>query len=136
MHFIEGARVVGDGDQMRMVIDQVGQSLVPPLYRGMAKAVVGKQLENLQDAAFRPPGAENGTVIIAPVDVVEHLGSELLVYLAAAAKPMTARLDPRSDAQTVGQMMLHVDNAHMHLFDSGTGEAIFYKQLACSRVER
>jgi multiple sugar transport system ATP-binding protein len=97
----------------------------------MAKAVAGKQLtfgirpENLQDAAFRPPVAENGTVIIAPVDVVEHLGSELLVYLAAAAKSMTARLDPRSDAHTVGQVMLHVDNAHMHMFDSGTGEAIF-----------
>lgn len=101
----------GDGDQMKMVIDQVGQIVVLP-----------------QDAAFRPPGAENGTVLIASVDVVEHLGSELLVYLA--------RLDPRSDAQTVGQVMLYVDNAHMHLFDSGTGEAIFYKQLSCSRVER
>jgi multiple sugar transport system ATP-binding protein len=131
MNFFEGARVEGDGDQMKMVIDQVGQIVVPPLYRGMAKAVAGKQLtfgirpENLQDAAFRPPGAENGTVIIAPVDVVEHLGRELLVYLAAAAKSMTARLDPRSDAHTVGQVKLHDDNARMHRVDSGTGEAIF-----------
>ena len=55
----------------------------------------------------------------------EHLGSELLVYLTAGGKSMTARLDPRSDAHTGGQVTLHVDNAHMHLFDTVTGEAIF-----------
>jgi multiple sugar transport system ATP-binding protein len=63
-------------------------------------------------------------VITAPVDVVEHLGSELLVYLTAAGKSVTARLDPRSNAHTGGQLTLHVDNEHMHLFDSETGEAI------------
>jgi multiple sugar transport system ATP-binding protein len=135
MNFFDRARVEGDGDQMKVVIDQVGQVAVPPLYRGLAKAAAGKHLtfgirpENLQDAALRPPSAENGSVMTAPVEVVEQLGSELLVYLTAGGKSMTARLDPRSDAHTGGQMTLRVDNAHMHLFNSETGEAIF--SLGC-----
>jgi multiple sugar transport system ATP-binding protein len=105
MNFFERAQVEGDGDQMKVVIDNVGQVAVPPLYRGQAKAAAGKPLtfgirpENLQDAALRPAGSENGSVITAPVDVVEHLGSELLVYLTAAGKSVTARLDPRSNAR-------------------------------------
>jgi multiple sugar transport system ATP-binding protein len=131
MNFFDKVRLEGDGDLMKIVIDNVGQVVVPPLYRGQVKAVAGKNLtfgirpEHLQDAALRPLDAENGSVITAPVEVVEHLGSELLVYITAAGKSMTARLDPRSGAHTGGQVTLHVDNTHMHLFDMETGAAIF-----------
>jgi multiple sugar transport system ATP-binding protein len=61
----------------------------------------------------------------APVDVVEYLGSELLVYLTIAGKTMTARLDPRSSAHVGGSLTLRVNSAHLHLFDTETGVAIF-----------
>ena len=61
----------------------------------------------------------------APVDVVEYLGSELLVYLTIAGKTMIVRLDPRSSAHVGGKLTLRVNTAHIHLFDTETGEAIF-----------
>jgi multiple sugar transport system ATP-binding protein len=64
-------------------------------------------------------------VLTAPVEVLEHVGSELLVYLTAGGKFMTARLAPRSDAHIGGQVTLHVYNIHACLFNSETGEATF-----------
>jgi len=59
------------------------------------------------------------------VDVVEYLGSELLVYVTMASRTMTARLDPCSSAHVGGKITLHVNSDHIHLFDTETGEAIF-----------
>ena len=59
------------------------------------------------------------------VDVVENLGSELLVYVTSAGKTVLARLDPRSQAHVGGKISLHVDNTHAHLFDTDTTEAYF-----------
>jgi multiple sugar transport system ATP-binding protein len=72
-----------------------------------------------------PPEARNGSTISAPVDVVEHLGSELMVHMTANGKPLVARLDPHSAAHTGGTLDLLVDTDSIHLFDSDTGEAIF-----------
>jgi multiple sugar transport system ATP-binding protein len=57
--------------------------------------------------------------------VVEHLGNELLVYMTVAGRNVVARLDPRSSAHAGGQVTLHVDTEHIHLFDTDTGAAIF-----------
>jgi multiple sugar transport system ATP-binding protein len=124
-------RVEGNDDELKVVIDGVGQVIVPPLYKNQAKEAAGKRLtfgirpENLHDAALLPPDTANGSTVTAPVEVVEHLGSELLVYLNAGGKSVTARIDPRSEAHPGGQMTLHMDNDHIHLFDSETGQAIF-----------
>lgn len=61
----------------------------------------------------------------APVDVVEHLGSELLVYMTAQGKPVVARVDPRSSAYTGADIKLHIDADNIHLFDADSGLAIF-----------
>ncbi len=37
----------------------------------------------------------------------------------------------RSQVKAGAQVRLHVDNEHMHLFDTATGEAIFYKRGGC-----
>ena len=86
---------------------------------------LGIRPEHLEDAALLPPGSQNGSVIEAPVDVVEHLGSELLVYARAGGHSMTARIDPHSDAHTGGTMRFKVENECMHLFETETGQAIF-----------
>jgi multiple sugar transport system ATP-binding protein len=131
MNFFPGARVMAEGETTKMVVDGVGQVEVPVLYSQAARDVAGKQLtlgirpEHLEDAALLPPGSQNGSAIEAPVDVVEHLGSELLVYARAGGKSMTARIDPRSDAHTGGTMRFKVKNERMHLFETETGKAIF-----------
>jgi len=131
MNFFNGARIVGEGNTTRAVVDGVGQVEIPPLYAEAARKLAGKNLtlgirpEDLEDVAVLPAGARDGSSIEAPVDVVEHLGSELLVYARAGGKSLTARVDPRSDVHTGSNVRLHVDSAHIHLFDTDTGESIF-----------
>jgi multiple sugar transport system ATP-binding protein len=131
MDFFQGVKVTGDGDTTTIVIEGVGQVEVPPLYAPRAREAAGKNLtfgirpEHLEDVAMLSPDARDGSTITAPVDVVEHLGSELLVHLTAAGKEIVARLDPRSPAHTGGVSTLHVDTENIHLFDTDTGEAIF-----------
>ena len=131
MNFFNGAKVEGEDGGAKIVVENVGQVEVPPLYVEQAKAAAGKNLtfgirpEHMEDAALLPPGSQNSSTFEAPVDVVEHLGSELLVYMTAASKPLVARLDPRSAAHVGGLITLHVDNEQIHLFDMDTGEVIF-----------
>jgi multiple sugar transport system ATP-binding protein len=131
MDFFQGAKVAGEGDTTTIVIDGVGQVEVPPLYAERARAAAGRNLtfgirpEHLEDVTLLPPDARDGSTITAPVDVVEHLGNELLVHMSAAGKEIVARLDPRSPAHTGGTITLHVATDNIHLFDTETGEAIF-----------
>jgi multiple sugar transport system ATP-binding protein len=131
MNFLEGARVVSDEGGTRIVLEGVGNIEVPSLYVEQAKAAADKKLtfgirpEHLEDAALLPSDVERSSVLEAPVDVVEYLGSELLVYLAVAGKTIIVRLDPSSNAHVGGKITLRVNTAHIHLFDTETGEAIF-----------
>ena len=131
MNFFPGAKVVTEGDSTRIVLENMGQVDVPPLYVERAREVAGKNLtfglrpESLEDKALLPSESQNVSSIDATVDVVENLGSELLVYLTTGGKTILARLNPRSNAHVGGNLKLHVDNEHLHLFDTDTGLAYF-----------
>jgi multiple sugar transport system ATP-binding protein len=131
MNFFNGAKVVSEGDSPRIVLENVGQVQVPPLYKERAQQAAGKNLtfgirpEHLEDITVVSPEAQTGPGIEATVDVVEHLGNELLVYMVIAGKQVVARLNPRSEAHTGGRIRLHVDTDHIHLFNTDTGEAYF-----------
>ncbi len=131
MNFFPGAKVVSEGNSTRIVLDNIGQVAVPPLYVERARAAAGKNLtfglrpESFEDRALLPPDSKNGSALDATVDVVENLGSELLVYLTTGGKTVLARLNPRSDAHVGGSLKLSVDNEHIHLFDTDTGVAYF-----------
>jgi multiple sugar transport system ATP-binding protein len=131
MNFFPGAQVVASDGTPKIVIPDVGQIEVPPLYTEQTRAAAGKNVtfgirpEHLEDISLIPENQRTGSVIEAPVEVVEHLGSELLVYMTAGGKNMVARVDPRSQAHPGGRAALHVDNEYIHLFDSDTGVAIY-----------
>src|SRR5438445_7009982 len=130
MNFFNGAKVVSEGDGPEIVHGNVGTVLVRPLYKERARAAAGKNLtfglrsESLEDQELLAPELR-GSAIDGTVDVVENLGSELLVYLTSGGKTILARLNPRSEASVGGKMKLHVENEHIHLFDPDTGEAYF-----------
>jgi multiple sugar transport system ATP-binding protein len=130
MNFYQNAKVVTEGDAVKIVLDGIGQVLVPPLYEGPSREATGKNLtfgirpEHLSDASLLD-GANTGSVIEGTVDVLEHLGSELQVYVSTGDKTTIARLDPRSRAHVGGSIPLHVDTDHIHLFNTDTGEAIY-----------
>jgi multiple sugar transport system ATP-binding protein len=131
MNFFENAQVSSDGDTTTIIIDGIGQVEAPPLYAERARAAAGKKLtfgirpEHLEDVTLVPPESQDHSILSAPVEVVEHLGSELLVYMNAAGKNMVARLDPRSSVRPGSHARLHVDTEYIHLFDAEKGEAIF-----------
>jgi multiple sugar transport system ATP-binding protein len=131
MNFFDNVRVVADGDSTKIIIGDVGQVEVPPLYAPATREAAGKKLilgvrpENFEDLSLLTEDRRNGSTMKAPVDVVEHLGSELLVYMTAQGKSMVARVDPRSRARTGADIKLHIDADTIHLFDAETGLAIF-----------
>src|SRR5436309_5486911 len=131
MNFFPGAKIVADGDKTTIVLEGVGQSDVPPLYKEQAREAAGRNLtfgirpEHLEDITLLPADEKDESRITAPVEVVEHLGNELLVYMSVAGRTIVARLDPRSSAHTGGQITLHIDTDQIHLFDADTGLAIF-----------
>jgi multiple sugar transport system ATP-binding protein len=131
MNFFPGAKVVTEGDSTRIVLENMGQVDVPPLYVERTREAAGKNLtfglrpESLEDKALLPSESQGVSSIDATVDVVENLGSELLVYLTTSGKTILARLNPRSNAHVGGNLKLHVDNEHIHLFDTDTGLAYF-----------
>jgi len=131
MNFFNGAKVISEGDSPRIVLENVGQVNVPPLYKERVQEAAGKNLtfgirpEHLEDITVVSPDAQTGSGIEATVDVVEHLGNELLVYMVIGGKQVVARLNPRSEAHTGGRIRLHVDTDHIHLFNTDTGEAYF-----------
>ena len=128
MNFFPGAKVVGEGDATKIVLEGVGQIAVPAVYAERARATAGKPLTfgirpvHLEDAAIV---SANGSSIDGTVDVVENLGNELQVYLTAGDKSIVATLDPRSRVIPGNKVKLYVDSDQIHLFDTDSGEAVF-----------
>jgi multiple sugar transport system ATP-binding protein len=131
MNFFDNAKVASDGDTTTIIIEGVGQVEAPPLFAERARAAADKKLtfgvrpENLEDVSLLPPDAQDQSILTAPVEVVEHLGSELLVYMNSGGKNIVARFDPRSRTQAGSTARMHVDTDNIHLFDTETGLAIF-----------
>jgi multiple sugar transport system ATP-binding protein len=131
MNFFDDIKVVADGDSTKITIGDFGQVDVPPLYVKSTRGAEGKKLilgirpENFSDPALLPEEGRNGSTMNAPVDVVEHLGSEQLVYMTAQGKQVVARVDPRSSAHVGQDIRLHIEADRIHLFDADTGLAIF-----------
>ncbi len=133
MNFFNNAKVVVDGGAPEVVVEGVGRVDVPKLYEEQAKeaASTGKPLtlgirpEHLEDVRVLPETERTQSVLEAPVDVVEHLGNELLVYMTAGGRQIVARLDPRSEAHSGQTLGLHVEANQIHLFDTESGLALF-----------
>ena len=131
MNFFNDVSVVNDGDSTKIVIPTLGQVEIPPLYKQQAREAAGKKLtlgirpEHFEDEAMLPPDALDSSSLTANIEIVEHLGSELLVYMTGKDRQIVARLDPRSGARVGESLKLHIEAENVHLFDSETGEALF-----------
>jgi multiple sugar transport system ATP-binding protein len=131
MNLFDDVKVVVDGDTTKINIGDFGQVEVPPLYAQPSREAAEKKLilgirpEDLEDIAILSEDMRNGSSMHAPVDVVEHLGSEQLVHMTAQGKEVVARVDPLSRAHIGQDIKLHIDQDRIHLFDAETKLAIF-----------
>src|SRR5437764_2287433 len=102
MNFFDNVTVAADGDSTRAIIADSGQVELPPLSAQRARDAAEKKLiprlrpEHLSAVALRSEDTRTGSTFQAPIEVVEHLGSELLLYMTAGGKQVVARVDPRS----------------------------------------
>ncbi len=131
MNFFDNVSIAADGDSTRVIIGEIGQVEMPPLYAQTArdaadkKLVLGIRPEHFSDFALVREDRRTGSTLHAPIDVVEHLGSELLVYMTAMGKQVVARVDPRSGAHIGQDITLQIDADQIHLFNAETGEVLF-----------
>ena len=80
----------------------------------------------LRPEALRPAGGGDATeyAFDATVEVVEPLGSEILLDVRVGESPMVARVDPGLRVAAHDRVRLAFDPARAHFFDSATEAAI------------
>jgi multiple sugar transport system ATP-binding protein len=90
------------------------------------EVVLGIRPEDIEDAAFAPPGA--AAPFEVGVSLAEPLGSEVIAHLDvdSPGEPLgvVARLNPRSRADTGDRLLVAVDGERLHFFDAETHAAI------------
>jgi multiple sugar transport system ATP-binding protein len=117
MNFLPEARVVCYDGRAKVLLEGIGQVVVPQQYVERAK-----QVENLN---LIPPEEHTGSIIDAQVHVIEYLGDQLQVYLTAGGTRLVAMLNSRSRVSVGGTARLPIEHEQMHLFDTDTGKALF-----------
>jgi multiple sugar transport system ATP-binding protein len=146
----DGAPVVHLGSQVLKLKPDYFTSR-PGLSRYVGrKVVLGIRPEHLADPRFVGDAVQSSGEVVAEVELVEALGSELLVHFridapriraeieptadadgsgevsAAALSEGIARIDPRSDVKVGQQARFTVDLDRLHFFDPDTGESIVH----------
>ncbi len=84
--------------------------------------IVGIRPEDIHDLTREP---QNGKLPVdATVEVVEYLGNELQLHLAADGRSFVARMSTDTQAQPGAPLRIGLDLRKAHLFDKVTEEAI------------
>jgi multiple sugar transport system ATP-binding protein len=115
--------------------------------------VIGIRPEDVDDAAITRP--EAGRTLVGTVELVEPLGSDLMVHMTTDAPPLResedlaelgkdtegggpvdlrsrviARFNPRSQVRIGDQATMSLDVERLHFFDVRSGRAIWADQPA------
>jgi multiple sugar transport system ATP-binding protein len=84
--------------------------------------VFGIRTENISDR--EDSGEHQQERVPAKVNVVEPLGSEVIVELGAGDHTFVARLDPMTTARPMHEMAVYFNMSRFHLFDADTGASL------------
>jgi len=95
-------------------------------YRG-GGVILGTRPEHLRIAETTDPA---DYAIDALVDVVEPLGSEILLDLTAGPNTIVASLDPAVRVKSGERVRLALDPGKLHFFDASTGTALRSSRLS------
>jgi multiple sugar transport system ATP-binding protein len=128
MNFFD-AKLTGSPDDM-WVETQSFKAPVPPDRRPQfvshlgTEVVFGIRPEDIFNPTFAPAGVPQDAKVVADVDVLEPLGSEVYLYMLAGDESFIARVDPRTEAQIGEKFDLLFDMTNMQLFDRATQDTI------------
>ncbi len=122
MNFIP-CRIVEGGGDLGVRLGDAFTLPVPAESRAAYRPYVGRELivglrpEHLTECRAHGQGAE----LTVPVDVVEPMGMETMVYVTIAGVEVCARVSPEVPAAPGEPMRFMADMRHMHLIDPDTG---------------
>src|SRR2546425_1006254 len=126
MNFFPNAKIIDEEGQTKVVLEGIGQIVVPARYVERSRAAAGKDLtfgirpSHLEDVALIPSESNTGSTLDGRDAAVENLGDELLVYLTVAGRGGVGKDDPPFPRKTGAPVRLHVGNKQMHLFYTDT----------------
>jgi multiple sugar transport system ATP-binding protein len=117
---IDKDKLMAVGENLALTIPD---KLRPRFQRAQGREVVfGIRPEHIYDYAIKGAFA-GGERLKALIEVVEPIGSEVVLLATCGASHLTARVDPKTRAKPQMQLELIMDMNHMHLFDNETNEA-------------
>lgn len=87
------------------------------------EVVLGIRPEDLHDEEVFLAASPN-SVLECNVEVTEMLGAEIFLYLTVGENPITARVDPRSQAKSGDKIKVAIDTNKIHIFDKTTEQTI------------
>jgi multiple sugar transport system ATP-binding protein len=100
----------------------------PARQQNSQNVVLGIRPEHIMPAKLYEGPAPNQ--MTANVEVVEHMGSELYVYLTNNGTTLTARFPAEADVQPSQNVAVVFDPDNLHLFDQSSGNAIGHSKSA------
>jgi multiple sugar transport system ATP-binding protein len=126
MNFMDGRLVA---DQGELLVDLNGLRLpLPPDKAKLAEAHVNKPVAfGIRPEDILPSAEANGKQLVplqASVEVLEPLGAEIVLELAARGYSFTARMDPQLRVKMHDDLQVYFDMSRSHLFDKQTEQAI------------
>jgi len=87
------------------------------------EVVLGLRPEHISDVAVNPSCPSEARVECR-VEVVEPLGAEVYLHLLIGGQPLTARVNPDTQARAGETLQVTLDLDRAHFFDAGSGLAI------------
>ncbi|MBN1898305.1 MAG: sn-glycerol-3-phosphate ABC transporter ATP-binding protein UgpC [Spirochaetes bacterium] len=102
---------------------------IPKDYKDIVKPYINKKIfigirpEHIYDKLLYKESAPETTVKLT-VEVVEPLGSEILIYTSSAKNQITAKVDTRTEVHVNEDIEMVFDMSKIHLFDTETEKAI------------
>jgi multiple sugar transport system ATP-binding protein len=88
------------------------------------EVTMGVRPENIYDKEFSKKAPTPGNTFEAAVDVIEPLGSEVILYLSVGEDSLMARVDPHTAAKVGEKLTLVMDEDKIHAFDKETELAL------------
>ncbi len=130
MNFWPGAVVEqGDGG-LWLRLGEVGALKLPESVAVRAEGYIGKEVtlgvrpEHLSEHSMMGEAEERGRTLPVKIEVVEHLGNEVLLYGALGGRSVVARSEARSRVRPGDEVLLRVDLDRIHLFDPSDEHSI------------
>jgi multiple sugar transport system ATP-binding protein len=124
MNVIDGELVTQSGDTTFQA-----PGIAIPIPAGMAQAAASrnatKVIMGVRPEHISVASAASPSTVASTVDLVEHMGGELYVYLQCGREVnLTARLSAEILYEAGNPLNLQFDPLHLHLFDANTLQAI------------